>query len=76
MGDLSQGIDSYFWLSALTIFIGGLGVIVRYSYKSKCKEVDICCIKIVRDIEIEEREDIEERNHPMPSSPSLQKLGK
>lgn len=73
MGDLSQGIDAYFWLSALTIFIGGLGIIVRYSYKSKCREVDFCCIKIVRDIETEEREDIEERKHPMPSSPSLSK---
>ena len=47
MGDLSKGIDSYFWLSSLTIFIGGIGLIVRYAYKSKCKEVSICCIKIV-----------------------------
>jgi hypothetical protein len=73
MSDLSKGIDSYFWLSALTIFIGGLGVIVRYSYKSKCSSVDLCCIKIVRNIETELKEDIEEMRHPMPSSPSLQK---
>ena len=76
MSDLSEGIDAYFWLSVLTIFIGGVGVIVRYSYKSKCSSVDLCCIKIVRNIETEEREDIEEMRHPRPSSPSLQKLGK
>ena len=76
MGDLSKGIDSYFWLSCLTIFIGGLGVIIRYSYKSKCKEVDLCCLKIVRDIETEEREDIEEMRHPSSPSPSAQGMGK
>ena len=69
MADVTQGIDAYFYLSALTIFMGGIGLIVRYSYKSKCKEVDCCCIKIVRDIETEEREDIEESKRP--SSPSI-----
>ncbi len=69
MGDLSKGIDSYFWLSSLTIFIGGIGLIVRYAYKSKCKEVSMCCIKIVRDTEAEEREDLEECKRP--SSPSI-----
>jgi hypothetical protein len=69
MADITQGIDAYFYLSALTIFMGGVGLIVRYSYKSKCKEVDCCCIKIVRDIETEEREDIEESKRP--SSPSI-----
>ncbi len=32
-----------------------LGVF-SYLYKSKCKQVDICCIKIVRDVELEEKE--------------------
>ena len=69
MADVTQGIDAYFYLSALTIFMGGIGLIVRYSYKSKCKEVACCCIKIIRDIETEEREDIEESKRP--SSPSI-----
>lgn len=73
MGDLSEGVNSYFYLSALTLVLGCLGLIVRYSYKSKCKEVQLCCVKIVRDTEAEEREDIEEMKHPVPSSPSLQK---
>ena len=73
MTDLAEGVNAYFYLSVLTLMMGGVGLIVRYSYKSKCKEVQCGCLKIVRDIEIEEREDIEERKHPMPSSPSLQK---
>jgi hypothetical protein len=27
------------------------------AYKSKCKEVDFCCLKIIRDVEIEEKGD-------------------
>jgi hypothetical protein len=69
MADVTQGIDAYFYLSALTILVGGIGLIVRYSYKSKCKEVECCCIKIVRDVEAEEREDMEESKSP--SSPSI-----
>jgi hypothetical protein len=26
------------------------------AYKSKCKEVDMCCLKIVRDVEVEQEE--------------------
>jgi hypothetical protein len=73
MGDLTEGVNSYFYLSALTLILGGLGLIVRYSYKSKCSSVELCCIKITRDIEIEEREDNEERKHQIPMSSSLQK---
>ena len=69
MADVTQGIDAYFYLSALTIFMGGIGLIVRYSYKSKCSSVELCCIKITRDIETEEREDMEENKRP--SSPSI-----
>ena len=27
------------------------------AYKSKCKEVDFCCLKIIRDVDIEEKGD-------------------
>ena len=69
MADVTQGIDAYFYLSGLTILMGGIGLIVRYSYKSKCSSVELCCIKITRDIETEEREDMEESKRP--SSPSI-----
>ena len=57
MSELTGGIDSYFWLSLATIFFGGLALTTRYMYKSKCTEVECCCVKIKRDIETEERED-------------------
>ena len=64
MSELTDGIDGYFYLTLATIVFGGIGLITRYAYKSKCYEVELCCIKIKRDIEAEEREDLEEMKHP------------
>jgi hypothetical protein len=58
MSDIAQGIDAYFWLTAITLICGGLNLFVRFAYKSKCKRCKICCIVIERDIETEEREDL------------------
>ena len=63
MSDLSQGIDSNFWLAVGGLVFGSIGLLIRYSYKSKCKTVKLCCIKIERDIGAEEKEDIEEMKH-------------
>ena len=71
MGDLTQGIDSYFWLTLAGIIFGSVSLLIRYSYKSKCKSVKFCCIKIIRDVEVEEREDIEENKNKPPPSPTL-----
>ena len=32
-------------------------VLINICYKSKCKEVEICCIRIVRDVIVEEEID-------------------
>ena len=40
--------------SALMAFVLAIGA---QCYKSKCKEVNFCCIKIVRDVEGEEQLD-------------------
>ncbi len=66
MQDFTEG----FYLSAFTIFMGGLALIVRFAYKSKCKEVTCGCIKIVRDTDVEEREDTQEIRHEN-TTPSL-----
>ena len=63
MGDISAGIDSFFWLSLGTLFFGSVGLFVRFFYKSKCRHVKICCIKLTRDVEIEEREDMNNINN-------------
>ena len=48
-------IDSVFLLSVVTIFSGIVGVVIRYTFRSKCSNVDCCfgLCKIKRDIERE-----------------------
>ena len=58
MTDITQNIDGFFWLSLATIIFTSVGLFVRYSYKSKCSEVSCCCLKIVRDIDVERQEDL------------------
>jgi hypothetical protein len=58
MSDITQNIDGFFWLSLSTIIFTSIGLFIRYSYKSKCKEVSCCCLKIVRDIDVERQEDM------------------
>ena len=69
MSELTGGIDGYCWLTLATIVFGGIGLITRYAYKSKCKHFEMCCIKIDRDIDVEEREDA---ISAMKGSPSMQ----
>ena len=52
---LSEIYGSFFTTSVLT---AGLAVFTL-CYRSKCKEVSFCCISIKRDVEIEEKEDLE-----------------
>ena len=58
MSDITQNIDGFFWLSLSTIIFTSVGLFIRYSYKSKCKKVSCCCLKIVRDIDVERQEDM------------------
>jgi hypothetical protein len=49
-----------------TLFVGVLGVLIRYSFKSKCSDVSLCfgLLKIKRDTEAEvqaERNELELR---------------
>ena len=67
MGDITQGIDGFFFLSLTTLICGGLTLLIRFAYKSKCKSVELCCIKIDRDIENEVKEDL----NLSPSSPNI-----
>ena len=49
-------LSEVFWTFLITSCIGLIIGLARMAYKSKCKEVSCCCIKIVRDIEAESRE--------------------
>jgi len=51
-------LDSIFWLSFVTIVSGMVIKLASLCFKSKCKECELCGgrIRIVRDVELEERE--------------------
>ena len=62
--------DAVFWSFFITTMVGFILKCMSMAYKSKCKEVDICCIKIVRDVELEEKEEeFRINHHPLPQSP-------
>ena len=45
-----------FWTFLITSMIGLTITVCKLAYKSKCKEVAFCCLRIVRDTELEEKE--------------------
>jgi hypothetical protein len=54
--------------------IGLILAIAKICYKSKCKSVDCCCIKIVRDVEGEEKLDEREPPSPRPENANSQRV--
>ena len=56
MTDYSEG----FWITMTGLIIGFLGLSVKMCLRSKCDSVDLCCLKIHRNVEVEEKaEEIE-----------------
>jgi len=55
---LDDGINGFFWLSLAGVVFGGIGLATRFCYKSKCEDVQICCIRVKRNIEAEKIEDL------------------
>lgn len=56
--------NAVFWSFFITSVIGCLLKLTSMAYKSKCREVDICCIRILRDVELEEKETEFITTHP------------
>jgi len=54
-----QEMSEVFWGLVLTTLVGFLLALGKLCYKSKCSQIDICCIKITRNIDAEVKEDIE-----------------
>jgi len=63
-----------FFTGLYSSLIGFLLAMGAQCYKSKCKEVSFCCIKIIRDVEGEEQLDNITRPNPL-SSQSLDRQG-
>ena len=63
-------LSEVFWVAFITTISGMIIKLASMAYKSKCKECDVCCIKVKRDVDLEERETEFMVNNKMPDSPS------
>jgi len=50
-------LSEIFWIAFIGTTTGCIIKLSSMAYKSKCKEVACCCIKIIRDVEAEEKEE-------------------
>ena len=58
-------MSEVFWSFLITSLVGFIIALLKLCYKSKCKEISCCCLKIVRDIESEvEVDEIELTKQP------------
>jgi hypothetical protein len=48
-------LSEVFWVAFITTTSGVIIKLAAMAYKSKCREIECCCIKIVRDIDAEAR---------------------
>jgi len=58
-------LDSASLIVIISIGAGVLGLIIRYSYKSKCDRIEVCdgyCIRIHRAVETEQLEPMEQNS--------------
>ena len=61
-----------FFVGLYSALMGFVLAVINLLYRSKCKEVDICCIKVDRDIQIEEELDLQQiRPNPIQSQNAL-----
>ena len=61
-----------FFTGLYSSLIGFLLAMGAQCYKSKCKEVEFCCIKVIRDTTAEEELDIQQRPpNPIQSQQGL-----
>jgi Flp pilus assembly protein protease CpaA len=64
--------ETFFFVGLYSALMGFVLAVINLLYRSKCKEVDICCIKVVRDIQIEEELDLQQiRPNPIQSQNNL-----
>ena len=64
-------MSEVFYTGLYSSLIGFILALGSQCYKSKCKEVNFCCIKIIRDVEGEEQLDNVNRQNPLSRTQSL-----
>jgi hypothetical protein len=52
-----------FWMFFISSLVGFILALGKMCYKSKCSTIELCCFKIIRNIEAEVKEDIELGNN-------------
>ena len=60
-----------FYVGLFSALMGFILAISAQCYRSKCREVKICCIRIIRDVEGEEELDIQIAQNPIQSQNGL-----
>ena len=61
-----------FYVGLYTALMGFVLAVINQLYRSKCKEVDVCCIRVIRDVEGEEQLDAQQiRSNPIQSQSDL-----
>jgi len=61
--------DAVFWSFFITAVAGFLLKCAGMAYKSKCSQIDFCCVKITRNTELEAEEEEFRLTHPPPRIP-------
>jgi hypothetical protein len=61
-------LSEVFWIAFVSTASGMVIKLASMAYKTKCKECSMCCFKIIRDVELEERENQFEITHNQSSS--------
>ena len=46
-------LSEVFWVAFITTMSGVIIKLASMAYKSKCKECSVCCIRVVRDTDLE-----------------------
>ena len=49
-------LSEVFWVAFITTVSGVVIKLASMAYKSKCKEFELCCLKVKRDVDLEEQE--------------------
>lgn len=63
-------LSEVFWAGFVTTVSAMIIKLVSMCYKSKCSVVEVCCLKIVRDVVAEEKEEEYRIDHHQ-ASPSI-----
>ena len=64
-------MSEVFWTGLYSSLIGFVLAVSVQCYKSKCRQVDLCCIKIIQDVEGEEALDVQQPRNPIQSQNGL-----